>query len=202
MQIPYSELVKKLKGIIHPTLVRLCKKTSQRIETIWVAISPSLRRVQSKVSQPKAIASLIALNLLFAVALFVQAAHPVLSGSLSAFAQGEIGIPTLRLGDISIHPFSAIITNKAPVCLVFMGVEIERRFWDGELYLMNGLHTYPAASVLPIGQDALFGQKQIRAIAFHPDDLCQRGSFKIEDLSLLLVHPNGIGIISFVGTEK
>ncbi len=142
----------------------------------------------------------IILNLFFGIMLLTQFTHPSLPGSLSSFVQGQIGVPTLALGNLSIHPVSAVITNKGPVCLVMVAVEITGqafRVSDGAIFLMSDQRTYPTANIYTIGQDAPFGQKNTRALAFHPTELCKQGQFEVEDLALLVVHPTGIGIVSF-----
>ncbi|MGC1378236.1 MAG: hypothetical protein WA821_18540 [Anaerolineales bacterium] len=173
--------------------------------TTSVALARTYEKARSfhpdfhQIIRSKARIGLVAL-ILFGAILFTQVAHPVLPGSLSAFAQGRIGAPTLTLGDFSIHPISAVITDKGPVCLVLLGVEMVKRAFgvsDGEIFLMGSRRTYAAATILPVGQDTGFGQHKVRALAFHPTELCKQGEVRIEDLALLVIHPAGIGIVSF-----
>lgn len=120
---------------------------------------------------------------------------------LSVFTQGQIGRTTITLGSVSIHPLSAAITNTAPVCLVFVAVEMQGPAFsvpEGGVFLMGSQRrTYPASSITPLGHDLPFGQRKVRAFGFNPTELCQQGELKIEDLTLLIVHPTGVGVVSF-----
>ncbi len=145
------------------------------------------------------------LNLFFGTLFLTQAVNPVLPDSISAFAQGQIGVPTLTLGNFSVHPVSAVVTNEGPVCLVLVAVEITGqtfRVSDGPIFLMANRRAYPTASIHVIGQDAPFGQKKTRALAFHPTELCKQGLFQLQDLALLVTHPNGVGVVSFAAPTK
>ena len=122
-------------------------------------------------------------------------------GHLAAFAQGRIGLPTVIIGSVSIHPISAAVTNRAPVCLVLIAVEMQGPNFGvpegGVLLIGSQRRTYPATSITPLGQDALFGQRKMRVFGFNPIALCQQGELRVEDLALLIVHPAGVGVISF-----
>lgn len=144
---------------------------------------------------------LLALNLFLVLALLFQVGNDSSTpGTASTFAQGRIGLSSITLGNASVHPISAIVTDKAPVCLVLIAVEMQ---WptigssDGGIFLLGDQRAYPAVSVHPIGQDAPFGQHKIRAYSFNPTELCQQDELKIEDLALMVVRPEGIGIVSF-----
>lgn len=143
---------------------------------------------------------LIFLSSFLGVVLLIQFLNPVVAAPHSSFAQGRIGLPTITIGSVSIRPVSATLTQKLPVCLVLIAVEMRGPAFgisDSGIFLMGSKRTYPATSITPIGQDALFGQQKIRAFGFNPTELCQQGDLKIEDLALLVVRPAGIGVLSF-----
>lgn len=143
---------------------------------------------------------LIFLSSLLGLVLLVQFLNPVVAAPHSSFAQGRIGLPTMTIGSVSIRPVSAALTNKGPVCLVLIAVEMRSPAFgvsDSGIFLMGSKRTYPANSITLIGQDTLFGQQKIRAFGFNPTELCQQGDLKIEDLALLVVRPAGIGVVSF-----
>lgn len=155
------------------------------------------RFFQSKISK-----ILLALSVVLVLILLMQSKNSSpIPGHLAAFTQGRIGLPTVTVGSVSIHPISAAITNRAPVCLVLIAVEMQGPAFgipDGGVLLVGSQRrTYPATSVTSIGQDTLFGQRKIRAFGFNPVELCQQGELKVEDLALLIVHPAGVGVVSF-----
>jgi hypothetical protein len=122
----------------------------------------------------------------------------------SASIQGRLGQTTLALGSFSFHPISAIITDQSPVCLMLIAVKIDGPIFDTSnkgIFLMGNQHTYPPASIHAIGQDAPFGLHKVRAYAFNPTELCEQGELKLEDLALMVVRPEGIGIMSFVSSN-
>ena len=160
----------------------------------------SRKAVRSRMS----IVGLVILAVLLGVMIFIQISRSVGPGSLLAYAQGPIGVPTLTLGDYSIRPINAVITDKSPVCLVLIAAEIREQVLgapDSNIFLMGSKRTFAAASITPIGNDSVFGQQRIRAFAFHPTELCRQGDVRIEDLSLLVVRPAGVGIVSFAAPK-
>lgn len=144
---------------------------------------------------------LLALVAFLAGTLMVQQPASFSNGHLSAFIQGQIGLSTLKLGNVSIRPISAAITNKTPVCLVMVAVEMQGPAFgvpDGGVFLMgNRRHTYPSTSLASLGQDSFFGQRKVRVFGFNPSELCTQDELKIEDLALLIIQPVGVGVVSF-----
>lgn len=155
------------------------------------------RFFQSRIS--KILFALCALLIL--ILLMQSTAASAASGHLATFAQGRIGLPTITIKNVSIHPISAAITNRAPVCLVLIAVEMQGPAFgvpDGGVFLVGSQRRiYPATSITPLSQDTFFGQRKIRAFGFNPVELCQQGELKVEDLALLIVHPAGVGVVSF-----
>ena len=146
----------------------------------------------------------VALILLVLILLAHSTLTPAVPGPLSTFAQGQIGLPTLRLGSLFVRPISAIVTNKAPVCLALVAVEIRDQVFgapDSGIFLLGNQRAYPPTSITPVAQDALFGQRKIRAFGFSPIELCKKGNLTIEDLALLVIRPEGIGVVSFAASE-
>lgn len=155
------------------------------------------RFFQSKINK-----ILFALSALLILIFFLKpSTASAATGRLATFAQGRIGLPTVTVGKVSIHPISAAITNREPVCLVLIAVEMQGPAFGipegGVLLMGDQRHTYPASSITPLGPDLLFGQRKIRAFGFNPIELCQKGELKIEDLALLIIHPVGVGVVSF-----
>ncbi len=158
-----------------------------------------VRWLRGKVTHTRAVRTLMLLNGLFLTMLLIQTLHPALPGTITVSAQS-----TLQLGDISIRPiaFQSARENNPFICLLYVGVKVEQRFWDGKLYLVSGPQIYPTIDLLPIGQDSLLTRQQTRVFAFQPNELCQRGPLSPKEISLLLVHPNGVGMVSLAGLEK
>lgn len=145
---------------------------------------------------------LLVLSALLILILLIQStATSAAPGHLATFAQGRIGLSTVTIGSVSIHPIAAAITNRAPVCLVLIAVEMQGPAFgvpdSGVLLIGSQRRIYPATSITPLGQDAIFGGRKIRAFGFKPVELCQQGELRVEDLALLIVHPAGVGVVSF-----
>ena len=148
--------------------------------------------------------SLIAVNLFLGIMLFPHFVNPALPRPFIGIVRGQVGLPTLTLGDFSIHPITVLVTNKGPVCLVLIAAEMDGQPFgvqDDGIFLMGDQRVYASTAVVPIGHDALFGQQKIRAFAFHPIELCQEGKVGLEDLSLLVVRPEGVGVVSFANPK-